>query len=61
MVQMIGDALLQEAGSAHRAFGQAEQAGDLEASMVAAWHPLLASVTAILNDLLCHSRLDVTL
>jgi hypothetical protein len=40
MVRMIGDALLQEGGSAHRAFGRAQEEGDLEASMVAAYRKL---------------------
>jgi hypothetical protein len=40
MVRMIGDALLQEGGTAYRAFGRAQDDGDLEASMVAAYGKL---------------------
>ena len=40
MVRMIGDALLQEGGSAHRVFSRAKEDGDLEASMVAAYGKL---------------------
>ncbi len=40
MVRMIGDALLQEGGTAHRAFGRAQEEGELEASMVAAYGKL---------------------
>lgn len=40
MVRMLGDALLQEGGTAHRAFGRAQEEGDLGASMVAAYGKL---------------------
>lgn len=40
MVRLIGDALLQEGGSAHRAFGRAQEEGNLEASLVAAYGKL---------------------
>jgi len=40
MVRMIGDALLQEGGTAHRAFARAREEGDLDASMVAAYGKL---------------------
>ena len=40
MVRMIGDALLQEEGTAHRVFARAGEDGELEASMVAAYGKL---------------------
>lgn len=40
MVQMIGDALLQEGGSGYRVFLRAQEAGELETSMVAVYGKL---------------------
>jgi hypothetical protein len=40
MVQMIGDALLQEGGSGYRAFSRAKEAGELGTSMVAVYGKL---------------------
>lgn len=40
MVQMIGDALLQEGGSGYRVFSRAKEAGELETSMVAVYGKL---------------------
>lgn len=40
MVQMIGDALLQEGGSAYRVFAKAREDGELEASIVAVYRKL---------------------
>jgi hypothetical protein len=40
MVRMIGDALLQEGGSGYRVFSRAQEAGELETSMVAVYRKL---------------------
>lgn len=40
MVRMIGDALLQEGGSAYRVFSRAQEDGELQASMVAVYGKL---------------------